>query len=392
MTEADETALAIAEAAVDELFDLDVPASEVDTDYTWRWRSFYSFTVGVFTIQKFFERVSEDVFEVCVKQRSEFQFEPAKRCPIVTEGIVVYSVDGCLVAFEPIVGNWTVTIRSKHDVKLLVTRLKAEIKHCNPLRRKHLQIVPDDDESFRAILKAVPKTSFNDLILDARLIEDIHDNTIFQLKCTRMNNGVIFHGDPGTGKSLACQAVIHETIAAGFSSCFVVGSVNFSELNEFLVEFLTPCLLICEDIDSFAGERMFGEGRGLSDFLQFLSGVTERSEQIVVIATTNYLDLLDKAVQSRPVRFNRKYKFNRPANVEIDRLLDLYFGAGTLPPVLKRLCHDKSFAGAHIAELKRTATTLARKRDASEAEVFADAVEMVTQHFTPALKCVGFHA
>lgn len=380
------------DAQPDLLFDPTIPAGKGKRSYTWTGRSHYVFTLTAYTVSRFLERHAQDVFEVEVKGRNEFQFAVDRHAPLVTTGTIIYSIDGHLVALCLDAEDWEVTVRSKHDIQRLIVRLKSELKHGNPLRGKHLQLVPDD-RSFRAVIKATPKTSFDDLILDRRLIEDIADNTIFQLKATHLNNGVIFYGEPGTGKSLACQAVIREAVAEGFTSCYVVGAVKFSELNQFLTDFLTPCVLIFEDIDSFAGDRIDGDGGcNLADFLQFLSGLTERSEQIIVIATTNYLELLDKAVRNRPVRFNRKYHFARPGDAEIDRLLDLYFGAGTLGPEQKRLCHGRDFSGAHISELKRTATTLAHKSGRTAAAVFAEAVALVTQHFAGAQSRLGFGA
>ena len=381
-----------ADPQAESFFDSTVPAGKGACHYTWDARSEYIFALLVFTLSRFLEQQAQDVFEVAVKSRGEFQCSPERRAPILTDATVIYSIGGHLVALCTDLDSWTVTVRSKHDITRLIVRLKSELKHGNPLRARHLQLLPDDG-SFRAVLKPVPKTSFRDLVLDPRLVEDIFDNTIFQLKATHLNNGIIFHGEPGTGKSLACQAIIREAVAEGFSCCFVIGAVKFSELNQFLTDFLAPCVLIFEDIDSFAGDRIDGDGGcNLADFLQFLSGLTERNEQIIVIATTNYLDLLDKAVRNRPVRFNRKYHFARPGDSEIDRLLDLYFGQETLSPEHKRLCHGRDFSGAHISELKRTAATLARKKGHSEAAVFGEAVALVGEHFDAPDRRLGFAA
>jgi SpoVK/Ycf46/Vps4 family AAA+-type ATPase len=127
-----------------------------------------------------------------------------------------------------------------------------------------------------------------------------------------------------------------------------------------------------------------------ADFLQMLSGLTERREQRVVIATTNHLDALDEAIRNRPVRFNRKYRFPDPTNEQIDHLLELHFGEAVIPTSLKSKCHDLSFTGAHISEVKRTSELLAHKRRLPMQEVFADAVQAVQDHFTPKPKSVGF--
>ena len=67
-------------------------------------------------------------------------------------------------------------------------------------------------------------------------------------------------------------------------------------------------------------------------------------------------------------------------------------GAGTLRAEHYRLCHDQQLSGSHVTELKRTAITLAHKRGKSEAEVFPEAVAIVTRHFGVQAKKVGFNA
>jgi hypothetical protein len=373
-------------------FDLSVADDDAEKEHTWSGRTWFWFNVQAFTIQRFLARQADDVFEVRVEHRRSFEIEPGTRESFICKGAIVHSIKGRLVACHTDCEEEEVTVSAKHDIKGLIARLEAELRRSNPLRGHHVQIVPVADH-FRAAVRAVPATRFSDLILDAALVEDLYDNTIFQLKATRLSNGLIFHGEPGTGKSLACQAVAHDAVAEGFSSAFVAGAVDFTLLSEFIAEFLAPCVLVFEDIDCFAGERTEGDGsRDLADFLQFLSGVTGRQEQIIVIATTNHLDRLDKAVQNRPVRFNRKYHFARPSNAELDRLLDLHFGAGALRSEAKRLCHDRRLSGAHIAEIKRTAITLAHKRSQPEAQVFAEAVGIVTRHFGGARRRIGFGA
>lgn len=375
---------------VESWFDPSVAEDDAETEHTWTGRTWFWFNLQAFTIQRFLAQHADDVFEVRVEHHRSFEIEPGQRESFVCKGVIVYSIKGRLVACRADCEEDEVTVSAKHDMKGLIARLETELKQHNPLRGHHVQIVRTG-ETFRAAVRAVPATRFSDLILDAELIEDLYDNTIFQLKATRLNNGLIFHGEPGTGKSLACQAVAHDAVAEGFSSVFVAGEVDFTLLGEFIGEFLAPCVLVFEDIDCFAGERTEGDGsRNLADFLQFLSGVTERKEQIIVIATTNHLSRLDKAVQERPVRFNRKYHFARPSNAELDRLLDLHFAAGTLCAEHKRLCHDQQYSGAYVAELKRTALTLAHKRGRSEAEVFPEAVAIVAKHFGVAKKPLGF--
>lgn len=388
-----ENLLRDAERAGNPLFPDEPVTGERDNavrSYTFTTHTWFAFRLCGYTIQRFLLDRADDIFEVIVDARAELEVAHGRFEPVITKGLVVYSISGVLLAYQIDSEKHSHAFKSTHNLAQLVSAVRDEIRLCNPLRCKHLQIIGDDEDSFRAVIKPTPETTFDSLIVDRRMVEDIYDNTIFQLKETRFSNGVVFHGEPGTGKSLMCQAVIHEAVSEGFSTCYLIGEVNFSNLTSFIADYLAPCVVILEDIDSFAGERLEGEGPRLADFLQFLSGLTERAEQMIVIATTNYLHLLDKAINNRPVRFNRKYHFTRPTDAELDQLLELYFEPADISPEVRRLCYGRSFTGAHISEIKRTALTLAKKRRQPLGAVFAEAVEMVSRHFSTTLKSAGF--
>jgi ATP-dependent 26S proteasome regulatory subunit len=74
---------------------------------------------------------------------------------------------------------------------------------------------------------------------------------------------------------------------------------------------LRPSLVFIEDID------LIGQNRDapLVSLLAILDGVEENRE-IVTVATTNYLEMLDTALSERPSRFDRVIKLNRPAPAE----------------------------------------------------------------------------
>ncbi len=379
--------------SLDFLYDNEGDPQIINTpnSYTWTSEGKYAFKLVAFTIQNYLRRVSTDWFPLQIKSQRQFHFEPDRSMPIVTEGTVAFAWEDRVHCYECDVDNMNQTIRSQKSVEALVKAVQEEVKLHNPLRRKHIQI-QNSDGGLKAQILSPPKTTFEDLILDPRIKEDLYDNTIFQLKNVPTNNGVILCGFPGTGKSLACQAIIHEVIKEGFSTCFLVGNTDFDALDRFLQDFLTPCVLVLEDIDTFAEDRLTGRDRFFADFLQFMSGLTTRADRIVVIATTNHLDLLDEAVKNRPLRFNRKYKFHHPCPEEIERMLGLHFDISIVGPELRRLCYDREFTGAHIAEIKRTAISLCKKRNKSLAEGFEDAVAIVTEQFSPTLEDVGFNA
>lgn len=357
--------------------------------YTWSSASTYAFQVRAFVTQAYLRKLCDDCLEMGACHQAEFEYDHGHRAMFLNSGNLAFSIQGRIYHYRADVEECSQSLCSNADIGGLVATLKREIKENNPLRRKHLQLVAAQGD-FRGLMKPVPSATFSNLVLDPLTAEDIFDNTILQMESLSSGNGIILHGRPGTGKSLTCQAIVHEAIQRGLSTCYVMGEADFSGLDRFLQEFLDPCIVIFEDIDAFASNRFEQGSSVFADFLQMLSGLTERREQRVVIATTNHLAALDEAIRNRPVRFNRKYQFQEPTNAQIDHLLELYFGAALIPPQLKRICHDQGFTGAHISEVKRTTEMLAYKRRLTLPEVFADAVQVVQGHFSPPAKHVGF--
>jgi SpoVK/Ycf46/Vps4 family AAA+-type ATPase len=67
-----------------------------------------------------------------------------------------------------------------------------------------------------------------------------------------------------------------------------------------------PCMLILEDLDSLLNPS------NRSFFLNEVDGL-EENDGILVVGTTNHLELLDPGIVNRPSRFDRKYCFPLPS-------------------------------------------------------------------------------
>lgn len=164
---------------------------------------------------------------------------------------------------------------------------------------------------------------WDSVILDPDMKNRIRLNTIGFLKnIARMQEfgispkrGIILSGDPGTGKTVICKALMSEAanitcITADAYSLFTGRYI--SDLYS-LAQDLSPSMVFIEDLDSIGQERNHYY-RGYPPLIALLAemdGIVEKS-QIVTVATSNSIETLDKALSERPSRFDWVFNIARP--------------------------------------------------------------------------------
>lgn len=148
----------------------------------------------------------------------------------------------------------------------------------------------------------------------------------FEKLGAKIPRGAILAGPPGTGKTLLAKATAGESGVPFFSvsgSEFVemfVG-VGPSRVRDLFAEGRknAPCIIFIDEIDAIGRARQeSGKGFGgndereatLNQILTEMDGFNTR-EQVVVLAGTNRVDMLDKALM-RPGRFDRHIFIDRP--------------------------------------------------------------------------------
>jgi hypothetical protein len=122
--------------------------------------------------------------------------------------------------------------------------------------------------------------------------------------------GFLMHGPPGGGKTtlgkIACRYVEKHTVIWITPEIFSNGAgVAAIRLLYNLAEYLSPIVIILEDIDLYSEDREHVvESTGLGVLTNVLDGVHDVTNS-VTIAMTNRKDLVEKALRSRPGRFDR---------------------------------------------------------------------------------------
>jgi cell division protease FtsH len=157
------------------------------------------------------------------------------------------------------------------------------------------------------------------------IIEFLRNPRKFQQIGGRIPRGVLLLGEPGCGKTLLAKAIAGEADVPFFSisgSDFVemfvgVGASRVRDLFKQAKE-NSPCIIFLDEIDAVGRRRGSGISSGghdereqtLNAILVEMDGF-ETNDQVIVIAATNRVDVLDPAL-IRPGRFDRQVTVPMP--------------------------------------------------------------------------------
>ncbi|HKG80253.1 MAG TPA: ATP-dependent zinc metalloprotease FtsH [Pyrinomonadaceae bacterium] len=195
----------------------------------------------------------------------------------------------------------------------------------------------------------------------------------------RVPRGILLYGPPGTGKTLLARAAAKEAGVAFLAASGSSFQEKFAGLGAARVRHLfakgrklSPCIIFIDEIDALGRQRGRGGDSASADQDQTLNQLLvemdgfDQSTAVVVIASTNRPDILDKAL-TRPGRFDREIAVNladvsgreailkvHARNLKLESGLDLQWIARGTP----------GFSGAELANLMNEAAIAATREDA----------------------------
>jgi cell division protease FtsH len=199
----------------------------------------------------------------------------------------------------------------------------------------------------------------------------------------RVPRGILLYGPPGTGKTLLARAAAKEAGVAFLAASGSSFQEKFAGLGAARVRHLfakgrklSPCIIFIDEIDALGRQRGRGGDSASADQDQTLNQLLvemdgfDQSSAVVVIASTNRPDILDKAL-TRPGRFDREIAVNladvtgreailkvHARNLKLESGLDLKWIARGTP----------GFSGADLANLMNEAAIAATRDDAEAVE------------------------
>lgn len=187
----------------------------------------------------------------------------------------------------------------------------------------------------------------------------------------KVPKGALLLGPPGCGKTLLAKAIATEVNVPFLSmngSEFIemIGGLGAARVRDLFKEAKNraPCIIYIDEIDAVgrarsSGASSWGPGGGegeqtLNQLLVELDGMKSR-EGVVVLASTNRADVLDKALL-RPGRFDRHILIDLPTLQEREEIFERHLKSIVLEDLpshyIKRLAYlTPGFSGADIANV-----------------------------------------
>ena len=253
----------------------------------------------------------------------------------------------------------------------VVLELKEQLKVHNVYRGQVLSLVGDGTKLRFHTITAPERDA---VILSEGLLETIERNTVrFSARASELRaanrhlrRGILFHGPPGTGKSMTIQ---HLIAAMPGRTTFLVTAEDLGGIKETcdMARALEPSTVIIEDVDLVARSRKDEDANypALFRLMNEMDGIGQDAD-VMFILTTNRPEVIEPALAARPGRIDQAILFPLPDEGCRDRLVRLYarglvLDEATITEMIRRTA---GASASFIRELLRKATLFAVERSA----------------------------
>jgi len=238
--------------------------------------------------------------------------------------------------------------------------------------------------------KEVPDITWDDVVLGEKVKKDIRLNTIKFLGDEKLasagvtKRGLVMYGPPGTGKTSVVRAIFKELEGKKTSRIYVTAEsfrrMSVGHLFDTL-KYLGSTVLAFEDIDMVGTSRDISLGSNLlGDLLTNLDGMRKYKDPLVVMASTNKIEMLDDALANRPCRFDRKVEIGLPNDAHLKLLYAKQTNSDVNDDIIKL---SRNFTGSHVVETVNTAKILSVSEGKELSDCLVEACNIIRDNFFP---------
>jgi len=250
----------------------------------------------------------------------------------------------------------------------LMARVTELMNEHNVYRGRVLAFARTDEGGVSVQIRALPEVERDSIILPDGVLERIERHALGVARHRErllaagrhLKRGLLLHGPPGTGKTTTAMYLVARM--PGRTVLLLTGdALGLIEPACALARELEPAMVVLEDVDLVAHDRMYDEsGPVLFELLNEMDGLASDAD-VLFLLTTNRPDILEPALAARPGRIDQAVELPLPDAADLRRLLDLY-GTGLemrvddLDGIVDRLA---GATPAHVKELLRKAALIA---------------------------------
>lgn len=230
----------------------------------------------------------------------------------------------------------------KHEKEIadIVKGIKHHLKANSLYRGKAVRVNFPDEDKFSTDVLYMPKVMDlsgvrEEELIFPREIEELISTSIFtpirfskQCRAAQipLKRGILLEGPYGVGKTLTANVVAKIAAENDWTFIYVSKATDLAKAYA-MAKLYQPCVVFAEDVDKAA--EGYDRTEKINEVLNTLDGVDSKDVEIMVILTTNRVDVINSAML-RPGRLDAVIPLRAPDAEAAERLIKLY-GRDLLP-------------------------------------------------------------